>query len=211
MTNSAPQAINAKSVIRLNGNEDAWMPVSCRNIHAGNERGLVLVPVAVKAGRADTGFVQMVINIVEKHLSNYKFNIQTLAVGLGMSRRQLFRKFKAIAGCTPNFFIRNLRLQHAADLLRSTRMTVLEITYVVGFCDPKYFRALFKRKYGVLPSVYANSLPPVQYNNPAKTTKFIPQPNKINDENQKNSDGLGFGPDRRHGARCHPLYLLRPR
>ena len=155
MTSSAPQAINANSGIQLNGKGFAWMPVSCGYIPGGNERGLVLDPVAVKAGRADAGFVQMVINVVEKHLSNYKFNIQTLAAGLGMSRRQLFRKFKAVVGCTPNFFIRNLRLQRAADLLRSTRMTVLEITYAVGFCDPKYFRAMFRGKYGVLPSVYA--------------------------------------------------------
>jgi transcriptional regulator GlxA family with amidase domain len=72
-----------------------------------------------------------------------------------MSRRQLFRKFKVLAGCTPNVFIRNLRLERAARLLRNTRMTVLEITCAVGFCDPKYFRAMFREKYGILPSIYA--------------------------------------------------------
>jgi AraC-like DNA-binding protein len=71
-----------------------------------------------------------------------------------MSRRQLFRKLKGVAGCAPNVFIRNLRLKRAAQLLREPRMTVTEITYAVGFSDLKHFRAIFREHFGVLPGEY---------------------------------------------------------
>ena len=155
MSDISPQAFTTNLVIQLNGLDYTRMPALCHEMSKGVEVGVVPDQVALKPGQTASGFVQMVINIIERHLSNYKFDIQALAVDLRMSRRQLFRKFKAFTGCTPNVFIRNVRLERAAELLRNTRLTVLEITYAVGFCDPKYFRAIFRNKYGMLPSVYA--------------------------------------------------------
>jgi AraC-like DNA-binding protein len=155
MTQISSRAFGAKSEIGLNRSEFAWMPASRRELWRSGGSGVTLDQVPLNAGQTVSGFVSMVINCVEKHLSNYKFNIQSLAIDLRMSRRQLFRKFKDFTGCTPNVFIRNARLERAAALLRNTRMTILEITYAVGFCDPKYFRAVFRNKYGMLPSVYA--------------------------------------------------------
>lgn len=156
MTSIIPRVNNnIQSAVKSSRFGYAWMPMSYHDFSEGNERGPGLDSMGAMAMQVDASFVGMVISVIEKHLSNYKFDIQTLARGLNMSRRQLFRKFKILAGCTPNVFIRNLRLERAAGLLRNTRMTVLEITYAVGFCDPKYFRAMFREKYGILPSVYA--------------------------------------------------------
>jgi AraC-like DNA-binding protein len=155
MAHVSSQAFSPKSEIGLNRSEFAWMPALRRDLWRSGGRSVTLDQVSLNAGQTVSGFVKMVIISVEKHLSNYKFNIQSLAIDLRMSRRQLFRKFKDFTGCTPNVFIRNVRLERAAALLRNTRMTILEITYAVGLCDPKYFRALFRNKYGMLPSVYA--------------------------------------------------------
>ncbi|HWQ90399.1 MAG TPA: helix-turn-helix transcriptional regulator, partial [Clostridia bacterium] len=73
----------------------------------------------------------------------------------GMSRRQLFRKLKAVLGCTPNGLVRQMRLERAAQLLENSEMTVMDITYAVGFSDLKHFRALFREHFGVLPGDYA--------------------------------------------------------
>ena len=144
-----------QSGIERNSLEHPWMAALSRDLRECSHCGLVSNPAEIKAAQAATEFVRTVVNVIERHLSDYKFNIQALAADLRMSRRQLFRKFNAYAGCTPNVFIRNLRLKRAAELLRNTRLTVLEITYAVGFCDPKYFRGIFRNKYGMLPSVYA--------------------------------------------------------
>jgi transcriptional regulator GlxA family with amidase domain len=156
MTNIIPRVDNnIQSTVKTSGFGYAWMPMSYPDFSGGNQRGPGLDSMDAQAKQGYPNFIGMVIIVIEEHLSNYKFDIQTLARDLNMSRRQLFRKFKVLAGCTPNIFIRNLRLERAARLLWNTRMTVLEITYAVGFCDPKYFRGIFKEKYGILPSVYA--------------------------------------------------------
>ena len=105
----------------------------------------------------DAEFLRRVVEIVEKNIADYEFDVEKLARNLAMSRRQLFRKFKAVAGCTPNGFVRDIRLRRAAQLLRESRMTVSEIIYAVGFSDPKYFRNIFRERFGVLPGEYGNN------------------------------------------------------
>ena len=61
---------------------------------------------------------------------------------------------RAAAGCSPNAFIRTLRLRRAAQLLTESQMTVTEITYAVGFSDLKHFRTIFREYYGVAPGEY---------------------------------------------------------
>lgn len=117
-------------------------------------------PRELAANQMDAEFLRRVVSIVEKNLSDYEFDVKTLARHLAVSRRQLFRKFKAVAGCTPNAFIRDIRLKHAAQLLQETGLTVSEIIYAVGFSDPKYFRAVFRERFGVLPGEYGKVAKP---------------------------------------------------
>lgn len=117
-------------------------------------------PRELAANQMDAEFLRRVVSIVEKNLSDYEFDVKTLARHLAVSRRQLFRKFKAVAGCTPNAFIRDIRLKHAAQLLQETGLTVSEIIYAVGFSDPKYFRAVFRERFGVLPGEYGKAAKP---------------------------------------------------
>ncbi|MGC8803712.1 MAG: helix-turn-helix domain-containing protein, partial [Bacteroidales bacterium] len=39
--------------------------------------------------------------------------------------------------------------------MRGSQLTIAEISYKVGFNNPKYFTKYFKEEFGVLPSVYA--------------------------------------------------------
>lgn len=56
-----------------------------------------------------------------------------------MSKATLYRKFKEIMDKTPSEFIRSIRLEHAAKLLRTTRLTVSEIMFKCGFSNKSYF------------------------------------------------------------------------
>jgi AraC-like DNA-binding protein len=103
----------------------------------------------------DAQFLRRATDLSEEHMADLEFDVETMARKLAVSRRQLFRKIRAAAGCTPNVFIRALRLKRAAQLLRDSQMTVTEITHAVGFSDLKYFRDLFREQYGVLPGEYA--------------------------------------------------------
>ncbi len=96
-------------------------------------------------------------NMVLKNLDNSEYNIDDFCTDLGLSRMQLYRKFKAITGLSANSFIRKVRLHKAAELLRSGELSVKEVTYDVGFIDLKYFRKCFYDEFGVNPSEYGNS------------------------------------------------------
>lgn len=111
-------------------------------------------PQELATNHADAQFLRRVVDVVQANLSDYEFDVETLARKLSVSRRQLFRKFKAIANTTPNAFIRDIRLKRAAQLLRESNLTVSEIIYIVGFSDPKYFRTVFKEQFGVLPGEF---------------------------------------------------------
>ena len=63
-------------------------------------------------------------------------------------------KLKALTGYAPADYIRMIRLQHAAQLLKQGEHTVTEIADMVGFSDAKYFREVFKKYYNVSPSKF---------------------------------------------------------
>jgi DNA-binding response OmpR family regulator len=113
-----------------------------------------LYPRDIAANQSDAKFIRRVIDLVEENMADWNFDLETMAQKLAVSRRQLFRKLRAAAGCSPNTFIRTLRLRRAAQLLTESQMTVTEITYAVGFSDLKYFRTIFREYYGVAPGEY---------------------------------------------------------
>ena len=45
-------------------------------------------------------------------------------------------------------------MKEAAELLKSKKYTVAEISDMLGYSDPKYFTEIFKKHYGVTPSAY---------------------------------------------------------
>ena len=100
----------------------------------------------------DQEFLHSVEEIVQQHLSDPDFSVDDLAARLFMNRKQLYRKVKALTNQTPNEYIRSIRLQQAAQLLRTRQFTIAEVTYRVGFQDLKYFRERFRDFYGVNPS-----------------------------------------------------------
>jgi AraC-like DNA-binding protein len=122
--------------------------------------GLSIQPREMAANQTDAAFLQKVINVVDQNLSDCEFDVDTLAEKTGISRRQLFRKLKAVLGTTPNSLIRSIRLKRAAQLIVESKMTITEITFAVGFLDLKHFRLMFKDEFGVLPSEYSQPKQP---------------------------------------------------
>jgi DNA-binding response OmpR family regulator len=122
-----------------------------------------LPPPNLAANQADAQFLRRAIETVDRHLSDFEFNVEALAKKVAVSRRQLFRKLKAVTGGTPNALIRAMRLKRAAQLLKESQMTVTEITYAVGFSDLKHFRSLFLDHFGVLPGEYARQASQEEY------------------------------------------------
>lgn len=71
-----------------------------------------------------------------------------------LSRSSFYNKIKALTNYSPSEFIRKVRMNEAAILLKSKKYTVSEVSDMLGFGDPKYFTDSFKKYFDVPPSVY---------------------------------------------------------
>lgn len=105
----------------------------------------------------DDAFLRKVIEVLQNNISEPELSVEFLAEKTALSRVQLFRKFKAITGCSPSEYIKMFRLQYAATMLASGKYSVADVAYQVGYSDPKYFSSCFAEKYGMSPSQYAKS------------------------------------------------------
>ncbi|GAB2801229.1 two-component regulator propeller domain-containing protein [Rhabdobacter roseus] len=104
---------------------------------------------------ADELFLEKAKAVVWSHLSESTFDIEQFADELAMSSTQLRRKLRALTGLTPVEFVRKLRLQSAANLLKQKAGSVSEIAFASGFESLSYFSTKFQQEYGVPPSEYA--------------------------------------------------------
>ena len=95
------------------------------------------------------------MKIINENLSNAELNVEMLAQKTGISRTHLHRRMKEMAGTTPSDFIRNLRLQQAAILLKNKDLSITQIAYAVGFTSQTHFSSAFKKMYGLSPMEYA--------------------------------------------------------
>jgi signal transduction histidine kinase/ligand-binding sensor domain-containing protein/DNA-binding response OmpR family regulator len=117
------------------------------------QKQVIAIPAAVPVETPDKNFVQHVLSILEKEISNANFSVEELSHKLFMSRVAVYKKLLAFTGKTPLEFIRSFRLKRAAQLLESN-LTVAEVAYRVGFNNPKYFSKFFKSEFNMLPSAY---------------------------------------------------------
>ena len=74
------------------------------------------------------------------------------------SRSYISRLFNERAGTSLSSYCNHLKLLDAEALLKSTRLSVTEIAYAVGFGDTSYFIKLFKEKQGVSPLSYRKGI-----------------------------------------------------
>ena len=97
-------------------------------------------------------FLEKAAALVLDNISNEKFSINELGDELGLSRSQLFRKFKIICDISPGEFIRNERLNFAYKQLLSGEFNVNEVAFKSGFSSSSYFITSFKKMFGKTPS-----------------------------------------------------------
>jgi signal transduction histidine kinase/ligand-binding sensor domain-containing protein/DNA-binding response OmpR family regulator len=114
------------------------------------------VPSEITVSSLDEELLKKAFKIVEENISNEQFDIPFFCSELGVSRTMLFLKIKAWTNYTPNEFIHEIRLKRAAQLLEQNKLNVSEVSYKVGFNNPKYFSKCFQKKYGETPSQFAD-------------------------------------------------------
>ena len=101
--------------------------------------------------------MERVMKYINGHLADPDLNVEKLTEEVGISRAQLHRKLKEIAGVSAGEFIRNLRLEQAARLIEEGQINITQVAYSVGFNNQTHFSTVFKKHYGMSPSEYAET------------------------------------------------------
>lgn len=103
----------------------------------------------------DEDLFKRAIEIVDDNVGNEFFDIPLFCSELGLSRTMLFTKIKAWTNLTPNEFIQSMRMKRAAQLLEQKKINVSQVSYQVGYKNPKYFSKTFQKHYAMTPTEYA--------------------------------------------------------
>lgn len=77
--------------------------------------------------------------------------ISDLARRVGTNRNKLQQGFRELFGVTIYDFLQRERMQKARELLAEGQLSIIEISYAVGYQHPRNFTAAFKSWFGVLP------------------------------------------------------------
>ena len=102
----------------------------------------------------DELLMERIMKAVNKNISDSNFNVDMLTREVGISRAQLHRKMKEMTGISTSEFIRNIRLEQAARLLREQKVNVTQVAYTVGFSNLAHFSTIFRKHFGVSPTEY---------------------------------------------------------
>jgi len=101
--------------------------------------------------------IEVVVSNLESRISK-SWEIGELAHLVNLSGSRLRHLFKQETGKTPAQYLKHLRLEKAELLLRTTFLTVKEITNEVGLATGSHFVREFKRVYGAAPTAYRSSV-----------------------------------------------------
>jgi signal transduction histidine kinase/DNA-binding response OmpR family regulator len=128
---------------------------SRQRLHDRFQQRAELHPAAVEAPSRDDAFLERVKQVLESHLADSEFSVDTLAHAVSQSRSQLYRRLNELLGQSPSEVIQSFRLERGADLLAARAGTVSEIAYGVGFKSVSHFCRRFRARYGTSPSAHA--------------------------------------------------------
>jgi AraC family transcriptional regulator len=85
-------------------------------------------------------------------------SLSDLATIAGVHPSHLARAFRRIHGVTIGQYVRQLRVEHAATLLKQRQLSLAEIALACGFHDQSHFTRVFANVFGISPGRYASDL-----------------------------------------------------
>jgi AraC-like DNA-binding protein len=97
---------------------------------------------------------------ISELIRNYpeiQYSLKYLSKKSGLAPFKLQEGFKIMHNRTVTDFIRNVRVEVAEILIRTSELNISEIVYTVGLSSRSYFSKIFKEKYKCSPKYYQNN------------------------------------------------------
>jgi AraC-like DNA-binding protein len=121
-------------------------------------RLLVSALVTQSAQSLGVGLRERLIAFIEDNLGNGSLRSGSIAMGLGVSKREVQTVFAEMA-TTASEYINNRRLALASHRLRSglRGASLTDLAYELGFSDAAHFSRRFRERFGETPSAYSRN------------------------------------------------------
>ena len=100
-------------------------------------------------------YVQEAVSYMEQNYQR-ELTVEEIANACQLNRSYFSKLFKQKKGCPPQEFLIRLRLAKAADLMRSTKISIGDISVSCGYPNQLHFSRAFKQRYGVSPREWRN-------------------------------------------------------
>lgn len=108
--------------------------------------------------RDDKEFMNGIFRIIDENLSNPELSATMIAEKIGLSPRVMYRKLAEITDKTLHQMIKESRMEMATKLLYSSKLTIDEIMYRVGYDNRSTFYRNFKEAKGMTPKEYRDGI-----------------------------------------------------
>ena len=97
--------------------------------------------------------MKQMLRFVEEHYAE-ELTVERIASSVALSESACLRSFRQMLGITPIQYVKQFRVEKAAELLRSTRLKTGEIGMECGFADGSYFIKTFREIKHCTPKEY---------------------------------------------------------
>lgn len=111
------------------------------------------IPGGINTNRFSDFRVRRSLRLMQENFAE-DIDMDWLSKEAGLSRPHFFKLFRKQMGITPNLYLNTLRTEQAIDELTSSRKTVTEISYELGFSSQASFTRFFSSNVGIPPSDY---------------------------------------------------------
>lgn len=126
------------------------------NIREKVRMDMIISPKVESVKSESEMFMAKVMEIIEENISNEGFSLIDFANKMNVSRSVLHAKTERFTSKSPIELLRHIRMQKAQQLLKTNAYNITQVSYMVGFSDPRYFSTCFKKQFGLRPSEYMN-------------------------------------------------------
>ena len=108
--------------------------------------------------RDDKEFMNSIFKIIDENLTNPELSAAMIAEKLDLGTRVLYRRLAEITDKTLHQMIKESRIEMATKLLYSSKHTIDEIMYRVGYDNRSTFYRNFKEAKGMTPKEYRDGI-----------------------------------------------------
>ena len=137
--------------------------MSRRNVKAQN---IKIMPTRIEERASTRGvysddpLAQQVIAYFNSHLSE-RIGVQEMAAEFGINRRRIERHFAEKVGHPISYYLRQLRLCRAYQMIKETNEKLRDVALACGFSHAQHLSNSFRAAYGIKPSTLRSTSSPV--------------------------------------------------